>query len=279
MLSRLARRGRTVILSVHQPRSDAYVLFDRLCLLSSGSVVYSGPRIDALPYFHSLGLGPSIHTNPLDFMLEISSVDRRRDDVEAESSHKVQRLISSWAGHLLADRVKVTDTAVAVPMYTGSTLLDAELGAPAFELVPSLHTIARATLPRQILIVSRRTIQNLYRDRPLLYAFAAQTLVAGSVTGAIFYLGSSPTSVNGIQTFKTLLFQGPVSYFYLTFVLYLFLVCSSLTVFDREREDGLYGAIPMVVSTIFAYAPVNIVFNTIYGVIRKCKLYHAVLHY
>ena len=57
-LSRLATRHnahRTVILSIHQPRSDAFGLFDQLVLLGGGRVVYSGPRARCLEYFASLG--------------------------------------------------------------------------------------------------------------------------------------------------------------------------------------------------------------------------------
>lgn len=64
-LSALARRGRTVILSIHAPRSDAFPLFDRLCLLSKGKVVYSGPRSECLPWFHNLGHDVEVGVNPL----------------------------------------------------------------------------------------------------------------------------------------------------------------------------------------------------------------------
>ncbi|KAG7283196.1 hypothetical protein CRUP_000558 [Coryphaenoides rupestris] len=45
-LSRLARGNRLVLLSVHQPRSDIFQLFDLVVLLSSGSAVYCGAARD-----------------------------------------------------------------------------------------------------------------------------------------------------------------------------------------------------------------------------------------
>ena len=64
-LSQLARRGRTVILSIHAPRSDAFPLFDRISLLSKGQVVYSGHRRDCLGWFASLEHDLAAGVNPL----------------------------------------------------------------------------------------------------------------------------------------------------------------------------------------------------------------------
>lgn len=38
----LARHGRTVITTIHQPRSDIYLMFDKLVILSKGKLMYFG---------------------------------------------------------------------------------------------------------------------------------------------------------------------------------------------------------------------------------------------
>lgn len=64
-LNNLSRRGRTVIISIHAPRSDAYPLFDRICLMTKGRVVYSGLRRECLGWFSSLGYNLERGVNPL----------------------------------------------------------------------------------------------------------------------------------------------------------------------------------------------------------------------
>ena len=64
-LSHLARRGRTVILSIHSPRSDAFALFDRITLLSRGQTVFSGMRSQCLGWFTQLGYEVDRGVNPL----------------------------------------------------------------------------------------------------------------------------------------------------------------------------------------------------------------------
>jgi ABC-type multidrug transport system ATPase subunit len=95
-LSRLAKRNRTIILSIHQPRSDAYNLFSRLVLLSKGSVIYSGHRDMCLPWFAHLDLHLQEETNVLDWMIDISSVDVRTPEKEEASRNQVLRLIEAW---------------------------------------------------------------------------------------------------------------------------------------------------------------------------------------
>uniref|UniRef100_A0AAR2LGW9 Broad substrate specificity ATP-binding cassette transporter ABCG2 n=1 Tax=Pygocentrus nattereri TaxID=42514 RepID=A0AAR2LGW9_PYGNA len=55
LLKRMANNGRTIIMSIHQPRYSIYRLFDSLTLLVSGKQVYHGPAQNALDYFANIG--------------------------------------------------------------------------------------------------------------------------------------------------------------------------------------------------------------------------------
>ena len=52
-LKDLADEGRTVVCSIHQPRSSIFAMFDDLLLLSEGAPVYSGPAKDAVHCFEA----------------------------------------------------------------------------------------------------------------------------------------------------------------------------------------------------------------------------------
>lgn len=52
---RMSNHGRTIILSIHQPRYSIYRLFDTLTLLVAGRQVYHGPAQSALDYFSDIG--------------------------------------------------------------------------------------------------------------------------------------------------------------------------------------------------------------------------------
>ncbi len=52
-LVKLARQNRTIIVSIHQPRSDIFRLFDSVLLLSRGQPIYFGPRRRMVKYFEA----------------------------------------------------------------------------------------------------------------------------------------------------------------------------------------------------------------------------------
>lgn len=87
-----------MILSLHQPRSDAFGLFSRLVLLSKGQVVYSGLTSRCLPWFASspLELHPEQGVNVLDWLIDVSTVDTRTPETEGVSRVRVERLVRTW---------------------------------------------------------------------------------------------------------------------------------------------------------------------------------------
>jgi ABC-type multidrug transport system ATPase subunit len=97
-LKHLASTGRTIIATIHQPRSDIFFLFDRLTLLSRGNVVYMGPTPSLCSWFDGLlpgGLKP--HVNPADYLIDIVAVDNRTKEAEDESQARVSRLLIAWS--------------------------------------------------------------------------------------------------------------------------------------------------------------------------------------
>lgn len=54
-LKYLTIKCRTIIITIHQPRSEIWGLFDRLVLLSEGQSIYSGPASASISHFELLG--------------------------------------------------------------------------------------------------------------------------------------------------------------------------------------------------------------------------------
>lgn len=75
LLKRMGNNGRTIILSIHQPRYSIYRLFDSLTLLAGGRLLYHGPAQNALNYFSDIGYTCEAHNNPADFFLDVINGD------------------------------------------------------------------------------------------------------------------------------------------------------------------------------------------------------------
>lgn len=63
---------RTVIFTIHQPRSNIVALFDRLILLARGKTVYSGPFHQCQDYFQRIGYNCPPGFNIADYLVDLT---------------------------------------------------------------------------------------------------------------------------------------------------------------------------------------------------------------
>ncbi|KAI9294554.1 putative ABC transporter [Neoconidiobolus thromboides FSU 785] len=63
---------RTILFTIHQPRSNIYSLFDQLILLADGWLVYSGHAQLAVEHFNKLGYHCPLGYNIADFIIDIT---------------------------------------------------------------------------------------------------------------------------------------------------------------------------------------------------------------
>ncbi|KAK1274141.1 ABC transporter G family member 26 [Acorus gramineus] len=73
ILQKIARGGRTVIMTIHQPSSRMFHMFDKLLLIAEGHPLYHGKARDCLAYFSSLGFVAEIAMNPAEFLLDLAT--------------------------------------------------------------------------------------------------------------------------------------------------------------------------------------------------------------
>ncbi|ORY87802.1 putative ABC transporter [Protomyces lactucae-debilis] len=72
-LTNLARGyNRTIIMTIHQPRSNIVALFDQLILLARGRVVYSGELSACQTHFESIGLACPTGYNIADYLIDLT---------------------------------------------------------------------------------------------------------------------------------------------------------------------------------------------------------------
>ncbi|KAK3362548.1 hypothetical protein B0T25DRAFT_8499 [Lasiosphaeria hispida] len=63
---------RTVIFTIHQPRSNIVALFDRFILLAQGKTVYSGPLHQCQDYFDHIGYHCPLGFNVADYLVDLT---------------------------------------------------------------------------------------------------------------------------------------------------------------------------------------------------------------
>ncbi|KAL5774536.1 hypothetical protein ACOSP7_012093 [Xanthoceras sorbifolium] len=102
-LWRLAKGGRTILMTIHQPSSSLFYMFDKVLLLSEGSSLYFGKRQDVMNYFAGIGYVPSVAMNPSDFLLDLAN--GVLGDSKEDRKDVIQILVSAYE-HSLSDKLK-----------------------------------------------------------------------------------------------------------------------------------------------------------------------------
>ncbi|CAK9149070.1 unnamed protein product [Ilex paraguariensis] len=130
----LARGGRTVITTIHQPSSRLYTMFDKVVVLSEGCPIYSGSASRVMEYFGSMGYMPGLNfVNPADFLLDLASgvcPDTRHDDQQEfhgrtnhddDQNSTKQSLISSYKKNLYPALKDEIHRSCRDPLSSGGT--------------------------------------------------------------------------------------------------------------------------------------------------------------
>ncbi|XP_051152388.1 ABC transporter G family member 22 isoform X2 [Andrographis paniculata] len=89
-LYEIAKAGKTVITTIHQPSSRLFLKFNKLILLGKGSLLYFGKASEAMAYFSSIGCSPLIAMNPAEFMLDLANGNVADISVPSELEDRVQ---------------------------------------------------------------------------------------------------------------------------------------------------------------------------------------------
>uniref|UniRef100_A0AAQ5YYI5 ABC transporter domain-containing protein n=1 Tax=Amphiprion ocellaris TaxID=80972 RepID=A0AAQ5YYI5_AMPOC len=191
LLKRMANHGRTIILSIHQPRYSIYRLFDSLTLLVSGKQVYHGPAQRALEYFSDIGYTCEPHNNPADFFLDVingdstavalSNTDKDGDSCSSCVHRKVVTLQvtqqNSWHFRQI----------VQISTFATFCVSERIIEGKPTTTVRSRTITYNTSFLTQFRWVLKRTFRNLMLNPQTSVAQLAVTLFLALVIGAIFF--------------------------------------------------------------------------------------------
>lgn len=85
LLVELAKQGRTVVCTIHQPSSSLFHMFDHVYMLARGSCVYNGSPRQLVPFLAQSGHVCKPTHNPADFVFEVLD-----NDTIVELSREIQ---------------------------------------------------------------------------------------------------------------------------------------------------------------------------------------------
>jgi len=234
-IKELALGGRTVVTSIHQPRSSIFALFDDIAVLSEGRIIFFGPASRMIQYFSELGFQMPDNYNPADFVLDLVSVDFRNDKAEKATRNRLDDLGASFTQNLQTTSV---DPADADPI-TGTDESD--------HLLQYKYPVS---FPRQYALLQQRAFRQKLRDKLPMIIPLCTTILFSLILGFLYFRNYLNLTQEAIQDkVGCLFFLGLFSLMNGMFALVesSLVKRSSLTANDLRRCTGF----PLIISRGF----------------------------
>ncbi|WJX71709.1 ABC transporter G member 11 [Trifolium repens] len=264
-LRALARDGRTVIASIHQPSSEVFELFDQLYLLSGGKTVYFGQASDAYEFFAQAGFPCPALRNPSDHFLRCINSDFDKVKATLKGSMKLRfegsddpldKITTSEAIRTLIDFYRTSQHSYAARQKVDEiskvrgTVLEAGGSEASFLL--------------QCYILTKRSFINMSRDFGYYWLRLVIYIVVTICIGTIY--------LNVGTSYNAILARGSCASFVFGFVTFMSIggfpsFVEDMKVFQRERLNGHYGVTAFVISNTLSATPFLILITFLSGTI------------
>lgn len=239
-LKRLARDGRTVIVSIHAPRSEIWSLFDNVILLARGSALYSGPASESLAHFEQCGHILPPFVNPAEFLIDLAAIDNRTEALEAASHVRVSHLREMWRSRPSKQvedaSEKTTSVAAAADDVDGAAMKG-------------------VSFRRQFSVLASRTFKTTIRD-PMGVAGSLLEAIGMAVINGWIFLQLDET-LAGIRSRQGSLYTASSLNGYLILLYETYRLTIDIRLFDRERNEGVVSVPAFLLSRRVARFPLE----------------------
>ncbi|XP_068014950.1 ATP-binding cassette sub-family G member 5 isoform X1 [Melanerpes formicivorus] len=250
LLSDLAHKDRIVIITIHQPRSELFRLFDKIAIMSFGEMVFCGNPMEMITFFSDCGYSCPEQSNPFDFYADVTSVDTRSQERELETYSRVQVIVSAYKNSEIFTKVLA---AIERTKYMK------ELPPIPFKNKDSPCAFFK------LWILLRRTMRNFSRDKMGIIMRLLQNLLFGLFV-AFFLLRLNSDLVKGaVQDRVGLVYQCVSAPPYTGMLNAVALFPPLRAISDQESKDGLYKKWQMLLAYIVHFLPFSVISVAIFS--------------
>lgn len=203
-LKALAKTGRTIVCTIHQPSSEIFSEFDDLVLMAKGKVIYMGEvgenGKNVVDYFGTQGFHCPPYSNPADYIfMHILNVtadqSSKSAEIEAARDENVARLLTAWE--------QVSKDAVTSALQASKISQDLCAAAVAASpdkdslIVASNEKKAGSSTLKQTILLSKRALNNFIRNPALFKARLGTGIILALIMGLLYLrLDKDQTSIN-----------------------------------------------------------------------------------
>uniref|UniRef100_A0A7S4KVM7 ABC transporter domain-containing protein n=1 Tax=Paramoeba aestuarina TaxID=180227 RepID=A0A7S4KVM7_9EUKA len=258
ILKDLAKSGRVVLFSIHQPSSEIYQLFDKIMLLSRGKQVFYGSPIEASTFFDSQGFHVPPMVNPADYFLEIINTDFKEEEIDENDETSHLNDVDSQE-----DQVEILSQGFSQSRFFQDLEKETKQGSESDNTLKDAKKYETRFVTQLFYLCSRRLWVNLI-DLTLFWSRAILFGFMGVLIGSVYFqMGKNQDTINDRLG----------AFFYIVTFLSFMSVAAMPSlliereIFIRERRNGYYTVLPYSLSHSIMCIPFLLVMNLVFCVI------------
>ncbi|XP_024082365.1 protein white isoform X2 [Cimex lectularius] len=236
VMKEMARKGKTVISTIHQPSSQVYGMFDKVLFMAEGKVAYLGSQALAGTFFKNFGAMCPSHHNPADYYVNLLAVAPGKEE---QCRRKISTICEAFSNSQVA--MELRDIGKRDKMYN-----------EAYQVMKKISKY-RAKWYSQFVAVFWRSWISVLKDPTALKAKLIQTIQNMDQDGVM--------NINGaiFVSLANMTFQNMFA------VIHVF--CGELPIFMREHTNGMYRTDVYFIAKVLAELPMFLTLSTMYTII------------
>lgn len=247
LLKILARQGRTIVCTIHQPSASLFQLFDQVYVLSNGDCLYQGATGKLVPYLENIKLPCPMYHNPADYIIELACGEYGDDKIDT-------LIMGSQNGRNL----QWFDNPAA--------LRDAKSLRAAHPLKVMDNSSLHATnLAHQIKILLRRGYIMCKRDTTLTHLRIGVNILVGIMLGSVF-LRSGADGSRVLDNYN-LLFSILIHHMMTTMMLTIVTFPMQMSILLKEHFNRWYSLKAFYTAITLIDVPISIICCIFFSII------------
>uniref|UniRef100_A0A0K8SNK1 Protein white n=1 Tax=Lygus hesperus TaxID=30085 RepID=A0A0K8SNK1_LYGHE len=256
VLKSLASKGKTVIVTIHQPSSEVYAMFDKICLMAEGKLAFLGTPAQANEFFKVLGAPCPANHNPADYFIQLLAVVPTREEAcrnmitmvcesYKSSSHGAKML------HQAEKNTEIQSTGLPSPWFSKRRV-----------------SPYKASWWAQFKALIWRSWLSVIKEPNLVKIKMLQTFMVAMLIGILYF--GQVIDQDGVMNINGALFVCLSNMTFQNMFAVVHVFCGELPVFLREHLNGMYRtdvyfltktmaevpifiAVPMIFTTVIYY--------------------------
>ncbi|KAJ4431107.1 hypothetical protein ANN_19702, partial [Periplaneta americana] len=269
VLKNMALKGKTVVVTIHQPSSEVFSMFDKLLLMAEGRVAFLGSTEDACKFFRDLGAACPSNYNPADFFIQMLAIVPTREESCRQTIEMVcDSFQASEAGQRIAEegetQKEMRDAADARSrrLFRGSE--------DQWMVLDKGRSPYKASWWAQLRAVLWRSWISIIKEPIVIKVRVLQTLIVSAVIGVIYY--GQEMDQDGVMNINGALFIFLTNMTFQNVFAVINVFCAEMPVFMREHFNGMYRVDIYFLCKTLAEVPVFAVLPVIF----TCVTYYLV---